>query len=266
LEGIKELKAPPRLATHGIFSEAKAARMIEKSRDVIEKRLGRLRSKLQRALADPVQHDPVYQTCQRIFQRDSKLVLGIDSDRRLKRLIRERAMRRFYLGCPPRKQGETSIGDAVNWEWMVYCTQENDAELVILTRDQDYGVMLGEKLYLNDHLKQEFKERVSQKRDVQLFTRASQALKPFHVKVPKEVEQDELAFVSLAPTVVEITESSSHKRDLMELVRHLTDRIAGEVDRPDEFEWMDEDPKSHDSDAKTGDIDGDQRSSPSDKA
>jgi hypothetical protein len=224
------------LATHGIFSEATAARMIERNRDAIEERLIRLRKKLQQALAYPAQHDPVYQTCQRIFGRESKLVLGVDSDRRLKQVIREKAIRRFYLGCPPRKARETSIGDAVNWEWMVHCAEKNDAELVILTRDQDYGVMMGDRLYLNDHLKQEFKERVSKKRNVQLFNRASQALKPFDVKVSKEVVRDELDFPLVVPETV-----ASPKPDLMELMRQLTERVADNAKARDELAWLDAD-------------------------
>ena len=197
LEGLKELKSPQKLPTLGIFSEAKASKMIEKHRSAIEKRLGGLRGRLQRALTDPQQYDPVYQAFQRIFGRENnKLVFGIGIDRRLKRVIREKAVRRFVLGCPPRKSDDTSIGDAVNWEWMVDCAERHQAELVILTRDQDYGSQLEKRLLLNDHLKQEFKERVSKKRDVLVYNSASVALKHFHVPVPADVMKNELEFIS----------------------------------------------------------------------
>ncbi len=66
---------------------------------------------------------------------------------------------------------------------------------MILTRDADYGPTIEKRLYLNDHLKQEFKARVSKKRNVLLYSSASQALKHFEVKVSKETEQSESQFI-----------------------------------------------------------------------
>lgn len=244
LLGLNELKSPAKLTTLGIFSEAQAARMIERDRLAIEKRIGRLRDKLRRALVNPAQHDPVYKTCQRIFGRDSELVLGVDDERRMRRLrrvIREKATRRFLLGCPPRKGSETSIGDAVNWEWMVHCAQEHDAELVILTRDQDYGPRFGKTLLLNDHLNQEFKERVSQKRKVLLYNSAALALKHFDVKVAKQVVKDELDFISATTPTVESTAGATNREDLLSFFRDLT---HGVKDRPadddEDFSWLDD--------------------------
>jgi hypothetical protein len=114
-------------------------------------------------------------------------------------------MRRFLLGCPPRKASDTSLGDAYNWEWMVACAIEHHAELVILSRDTDYGLEIENKMYLNDHLKQEFSERVSHKRKVHLCNRISAALKLMGVTVTdKEVAEEEKVVkehkvISLAP-------------------------------------------------------------------
>jgi len=247
LLGLNELRSPPKLTTLGIFSEATAARTIEKNRDAIDKRLDRLRSRLQKALVHPAQHDPVYRTCRRIFGRQSELVLSLDNDgrmRRLRRIIREKATRRFLLGCPPRKDRETSIGDAVNWEWMVRCAEEHDAELVILTRDQDYGPQFDKGLLLNDHLNQEFKERVSQKRKVLLYKSAALALKHFHVKVPKEVVNSEMKFISSTPSTTSTAEPTK-KDELLALFREFA---QGVKDSPTEEDssWLDDD------DAPTG--------------
>lgn len=54
---------------------------------------------------------------------------------------------------------------------MIHCAKEQKAELVIVSRDSDYGVMFDNKAYINDHLKQEFSERVSKKRTLLLCTR-----------------------------------------------------------------------------------------------
>jgi hypothetical protein len=235
LEGMNQLKMPQMPPTLGIFSEAQASKMIGKNRHEIDKRLKKLRGRLERALTDPQHHDPVYQTCQRIFGRDDrKLIFSIDSDRRLKRIIREKAMRRFVLGCPPRKADDTSIGDAINWEWMVRCAEQHQAELVILTRDSDYGPQFGNEILLNDHLKQEFKERVSKKRDVLVYKSASQALKHFHVAVPKNVERKELEFIlQTSPSVDQMAHQRRRER-LREYLAKLAERRGGTED----FDWL----------------------------
>jgi hypothetical protein len=239
LEGMRELKMPQMPQTLGIFSEAKASKMIEKRRDEIEKRLKRLRGRLERALTDPQQHDPVYQTCQRIFGRDDKkLTFSIDSDRRLKRVIREKAMRRFVLGCPPRKADDISIGDAINWEWMVRCAEQHQAELVILTRDSDYGPQFGKDILLNDHLKQEFKERVSKKRDVLVYKSASLALKHFHVAVPEKVVKGELEFISsTSPSVTKTVNPLAGRQRLREWLRELDQPAQRQADA-DPLDWL----------------------------
>lgn len=54
---------------------------------------------------------------------------------------------------------------------MVHCATTQKAELVIVSRDSDYGALFDGKAYVNDHLKQEFSERVSKKRKLLLYTR-----------------------------------------------------------------------------------------------
>jgi hypothetical protein len=114
----------------------------------------------------------------------------------MKKVIRRRAFRRFLHGCPPRKRNDTSLGDAFNWEWMVQCAIERKAGLVIVSRDSDYGVTLDQKSFVNDHLRQEFSDRVSQKRKLLLHTRLSEALKLFEVEVSAQEEEAEKEFVS----------------------------------------------------------------------
>ena len=95
------------------------------------------------------------------------------------------------LGYPPRKQADTSIGDAVNWEWIVKCSIDSGKHIVIVTRDTDYGAIYDGKSYLNDWLRHEFSERVSQKRKIILTDKLSHGLKVVHAAVTKEMEQEE---------------------------------------------------------------------------
>lgn len=195
LEGLQELKPPQQIPRPGIFSDAKATAVLNKSLKEAEKRVKHLKARLSKVLADPTQHDPVYQACQRIFHRKNDPLL-LDRDNAVRRQIRRQAFRRFIHGCPPRKKNDTSIGDAFNWEWMLHCANTRNAELVIVSRDSDYGITFENHAYINDHLRQEFSERVSKKRKLLLYTKLSEALKHFAVPVTPQEEQEETELIA----------------------------------------------------------------------
>jgi len=189
LEGMQELKPPQHISRPGLFSDAKAVKALQKSLEIASDRVKALKSKMKKVIEEPVNYDPVYKTCQRIFHSEGELVLTRDS--KVRHTIRRRALRRFLHGCPPRKKGDTSFGDAFNWEWMICCALENNAELVIVSRDSDYGINFEGKTYINDHLRQEFSERVSKKRTILLYAKLSEALKHFDIPVTAQEEQEE---------------------------------------------------------------------------
>jgi hypothetical protein len=194
LDAMKDLRPPAQIPRPGFLSDAQAAKVIGKSLKGVEKRVTKLRTQLGRVLDNPTMYDPVYQACQRIFHReDSPIVLTHGN--KLRHVIRRLAFRRFLHGCPPRKRGDTQLGDAFNWEWMIHCAREKSAELVIVSRDSDYGVSYGEKNYVNDDLRQEFSERVSRKRKLLLYPKLSDALKHFAVTVTEQEQQAESEIV-----------------------------------------------------------------------
>ncbi len=197
LEGMQELKPPTHISRPGLFSDAKAVKAMQANLKAASDRVQTLKSKLKSALENPAQYDPVYQACQRIFHSDRALVLKRDN--KFRNVIRRRAFKRFLHGCPPRKRNDTSIGDAFNWEWMIECALRNNGELVIVSRDADYGILVDDKAYVNDHLKQEFAERVSLKRKILLYTKLSEALKHFQIPVTKAEEEEEERIIQAVP-------------------------------------------------------------------
>lgn len=198
LEGMQEMKAPPKQISHpGIFSNAAATRVMKKNLEEADKQVKKLRSRLVKALKDPATHDPVYLCCQRLFHKTDDLTLARTNP--LRRVIRRRAFRRFLHGDPPRKRNDTSIGDAFNWEWMIHCAIEQRAGLVIVSRDADYGATMDNVSYINDHLWQEFSDRVSRKRNLLLYSRLADALKFFDVKVTKQEEASEAELIMRNP-------------------------------------------------------------------
>ncbi len=226
LEGMQELKPPSQIPRPAIFSDAKSTQILNKNLKEVEKRVKDLKQRLTKALENPTANDPVYQICQRIFHKSDSLVLTRDDPR--KTTIRRKAFRRFLHGCPPRKKNDTSYGDAFNWEWMISCATAENAELVIVSRDSDFGAVFDTKVYVNDHLRQEFSERVSKKRKLFLYTRLSEALKHFAIPVSAKEVEAEAEMVQTKLEEVEPKQSDAVARfiELLEFVRRKTDSKA----------------------------------------
>lgn len=195
LESLGKFGTPDwgKLTTPALVSETQAAEMIKKNQREITKQQKIISDKIQKILENPGAHDDVYKVLQRIFKHKSSLNLNRESKQRFG--IRRLARKRFCLGYPPRKKGDNSIGDAINWEWIIQCAIDSGKDIVIVSRDGDYGTSFKDKWYLNDWLFQEFKQRVSQKRKILLTGKLSEALKIVHATVTVEMEAAEKAII-----------------------------------------------------------------------
>lgn len=190
LEALTALRPPEQSVSAPAFlSQAKTVEIIGKNSDDTKKRIKGLKDRIENILANPVSHDPVYQVAQRLFSAQSSLNL-LRSDKR-KVSVRRRAWKRFVLGYPPRKKNHTSTGDGVNWEWMIDCVQNTNRDLIIVSRDTDYGCSLGGNSFANDWLVQELKERTKKTRRLQLTPKLSVALDALKVKVTKAEKEEE---------------------------------------------------------------------------
>lgn len=191
LKTLKELKKPPKDGLPQIFSGMQAARMMSKHQESAIKKFNEMKAKAEKILADPLHHDRVFQTFNRIF--DSKTPLNLCRPRKERFEVRNLARKRFALGYPPRKPDDTSIGDALNWEWIIRCAKEGEANqhVLIVSRDGDYGAVYNGSAYLNDWLYREFKDRVSKKRKIKLTPRLTEALKLLDETVSEEDEREE---------------------------------------------------------------------------
>lgn len=191
VESLNTFKTPDwgKLSVPALVSDLQAAKMIVTKRKEITAQHERVSAKIKKILEDPIHHDPVYQALQRIFKSESQYNLHREADYRF--AIRNLARKRFIMGYPPRKQNDTSIGDAINWEWIVKCSKDSGKHIVVVTRDTDYGAIYDKKSYLNDWLRQEFSERVSKRRKVILTDRLSEGLKYLKAPVTEAMESEE---------------------------------------------------------------------------
>ena len=138
---------------------------------------------------NPQRNDPVFKTLSRVFRYGG--AYNLSRNKKIRFAVRNLARKRFILGYPPRKQNDTSIGDAVNWEWIIECAKSSGKDIIIVSRDSDYGCNYDGRFHLNDWLRSEFKERISQKRRVVLTDRLAAAFKLVAVSVSTEAEAEE---------------------------------------------------------------------------
>jgi hypothetical protein len=117
-------------------------------------------------------------------------------DKKVRFEIRELAEKRFMLGYPPKKPRDNTMVDAINWEWIIYCAQNCPDDVVIISRDTDYGEHHKNRSFLNDWLYQEFKERVSRKRTIVFTRRLAEGFKLAGISVSEEEERVEEKFLS----------------------------------------------------------------------
>ena len=183
VESLNNVKADPTPTLPAIFSDSATAKSVKNLAKDIKNKTDLQRKRIVNLLKNPKQNDTVYQVLTEIFQSPSDHVLTRDMDvrQRIKRL----AWRRFMLGYPPRKKSDVSIGDALNWEWLIHCGQTFPGKIIIVSRDGDYGANIKNEYFLNDQLRHEYRDRVGNK-GIEYTHLLSTALKQLQVAVPKD--------------------------------------------------------------------------------
>ncbi|MDF1617989.1 PIN domain-containing protein [Petrocella sp. FN5] len=191
LETYKQRKAEnDNSQTPEIISSIKAIDMINSLKKEMKKQELKVKEKLEKILINPASNDDVYKYFKRIYKLASEeFKLTTESEKWSE--INGKALDRFQMGYPPRKKDDTSYGDAINWEWVIHCALVSGKNIIIVTRDSDYGVMHNGNIYLNDWLKAEFKSRLSQKRKIEVTSSLSKALKMLNVSVSQEAQDTE---------------------------------------------------------------------------
>lgn len=221
IETISKIKTPnwETLTPPAILSEAKPTDVIEKKKKEIAKQQKKLRDRILKILKNPASNDPVYQTLQRLFKNDSEL--NLNRDKKIRFTIRNLAKKRFILGYPPRKKDDNSIGDAINWEWIIKCAEETGKNIIIVTRDSDYGIIYEKEGILNDWLLQEFKERISRKRRIILTDRLSWAFEQIKISVTKEMIEEEERLISQNKEIATMPKEADELRELLDFLDKL---------------------------------------------
>lgn len=219
VESLKKFKTPEwsNLSAPALLAESKAMQQIEKKKKEIGTQQKKVNEKIEKMLNNPSRNDPVFITLNRLFRYKSKT--NLDRGKKIRFTIRKLARQRFILGYPPRKNDDISIGDAVNWEWVIHCAKNSSKDIIIVTRDYDFGAIVKGESYLNDWLILEFKERVSHKRKIFLTDKLSAAFKAIKLPVSKEMEKAEKTVISEG--LESTTKFTSKRVNIEELLKLL---------------------------------------------
>jgi PIN domain len=171
-----------------LFVDTEELKELTDATKVVDEKLQVLRDRLTGALSLPVD-DPVHKSAIEVFSLDSPF--NLTRTKEVYNRILRHARRRFSLGYPPRKGKDDSMGDAVNWEWIIECASTSKRSVIIVSRDNDYGLTFDRVRHLNEWLHQEFGERVGGKSKVELTDSLAAALKEAKVRVTKAEEKAE---------------------------------------------------------------------------
>ena len=203
------------------LSDSQNAAGIEKNIRQIKKRVDSMKQRFARLLKDPNNNDPVFKALRRAVARTTSLNLKFANSEQ-KTETYNLALQRYQRGFPPRKRQDNSIGDSINWEWIVACAKTHSRDVLIVSRDGDFGLSFDKVYYLNDWLAQEFKERVSQKKKVELSMSLAQALKKLEVKVTAAEEKEEQNIIKQIPVRKPVVVLPVRK-PIVDLSDYLTD-------------------------------------------
>lgn len=210
------------ISAPGFLSSAKSLEIIHRQKKDNAKRLKDLKDRITKVLARPTINDPVFKVTQRLFSIESEYYLSRDNE--MKHGFRRAAWKRFILGYPPRKKNDNSTGDAINWEWIVDCVKRSNRDVVIVSRDADYGATVDGVSYVNDWLVQELRERTKKSRRVVLYDRLSLALRRLDIEVTDEEANAEN----------EAAKAGSSTDEGLSLAELINKYMEPDVDRPED--------------------------------
>ncbi|HOX06394.1 MAG TPA: PIN domain-containing protein [Planctomycetota bacterium] len=191
LDTMTKLQAPGKISPPLFLANATAARALSSNIEKAVSQIKRMKEKLLKVLSDPKNSDEVYRVAQKQFDTFTELNLHRRNKATAQKrfMIRRLARKRFQLGYPPRKPDDTSMGDAINWEWIIHCAQVTQKHVVIVSRDSDYGGSVNDsEVYINDWLREEFHERTSPQRQIRLTRHLAHALRLAGVAVTQKEE------------------------------------------------------------------------------
>jgi hypothetical protein len=193
------------------LSQTSCTQRIKKYKEEISKLHNEIKAELLKALQKPTKNDSVFIEIDKLFSPPGKFYWG--KDNRDYESIKSRGIDRFQLGYPPRKEGGISYGDSINWECIIACAKANSMNIIIVSRDYDYGIKIEGRRILNSWLLEDFESRVGVGKTVFLTELLSEALDIIGVGTTDEERKEEMEIkenIAFKDNVVWSISSNAH--------------------------------------------------------
>lgn len=171
------------------------AEVVSDSEKIIEKLINALRMKTQLLIEEPLKHDDVYKFLYEISSNPSKNYLT-DIHNNMPE-CKKSASDKLHLAYPPSKKNERSMGDLLNWEWIIYCANTFSKDVIIVSNDKDFGNSIKDHCHLNEWLKNDFNTRTQKKQNILLTNKLTHGFEMLNVKVPKDAIKEEKQFQNI---------------------------------------------------------------------
>ncbi len=194
IDGTLKGIAAPTIPVPAYLVASRVANSIEKHQEIIRTQIKNLKEKVNGILDNPAKNDPVLRIVKKMIAKESDLSMKFAPDQ-IRKQIFDSAFLRHHRNFPPRKPKDHSIGDAINWEWIVHCAERTGRNTVIVAEDCDYG----ENNILLDCLTQEFAARTKCK--AELVSKPSEGLQKLDVRVTAAELKDEQKMIEKKPTM-----------------------------------------------------------------
>jgi hypothetical protein len=143
--------------------------------------------------------DVYFDYCSRLFRDKTEFNLHIGHKN--EQLIVDLAYTRWVRNYPPRKDNDRTMGDAINWEWILHCSKISKRNVIIVTRDSDrdsdYGSINTKErqTVINQFLMEEFKERAGSELKIRITQNLSEALEALNAGFTEEELQEATEFL-----------------------------------------------------------------------
>jgi hypothetical protein len=181
-ESLAAMSAPT-VKVPSYLIDSRAANSVARLEKQIGKQVKALTERFEGFLKEPAKKDPALKIIRRLMNKESFSLKAAQKD--IQEQIIEAAILRHRRNFPPRKPKNPIIGDAVNWEWIVYCGVTAHRDVILVAEDSDFHCEVG----LLDWLAEEFTIRTKCK--ARLVRKLSEALKMLHVRVTPQEEKEE---------------------------------------------------------------------------
>lgn len=193
LRDLRDLQVPGEARLPCILGDLEAAQALSDARRHYADALDDLVHAVRNLLVDPVSGDRVAEAAVKLFDPPGAWHLAPDDGPHadVYETVYDTALRRHRRGDPPRKRQSTSIGDAIHWTWCLEAAKRSGRDLVVATRDRDFGTTQAGRSLPDPLLVDDFRHHGPEGRSLRLTTHLDEVFGALGIEPPDGIAADD---------------------------------------------------------------------------